>query len=92
MGSFNFHIYEYCKLSWIICRKLPLKGFSGMWVQIIYYDRFRETLFKDVGCDGTDNSEDIDKSLCRLYTWTRFFSPKILGAKRGVDNVQMQII
>jgi len=33
-----------------------------MWVQIIYYDRFRESLFKDVGCDGTDNSEDIDKS------------------------------
>ena len=31
-----------------------------MWVRIIYYDKFWETFFQDVGCDGTDISDDID--------------------------------
>ena len=48
--------YCYC----IICRNLPLKGFSGMWLWIMYYDRFWETFPQDVWCDGTDILEDID--------------------------------
>jgi len=50
----------YSKKPCIIHRIVPLKGFSGMWVQIIYYDRFWEFFFQDVGCDGTDISGDID--------------------------------
>jgi hypothetical protein len=32
----------------------------------IYYDRFWETCFQNVGCDGTDISEDIDSEV-RVY-------------------------
>ena len=35
----------YHKKPCIIHRNLPLKGFSGMWVWIIYYDRFLRNVF-----------------------------------------------
>ena len=41
----SFSVTEYCKQLCIILKNLPLKGFSGMWVRIIYYDRFWETSF-----------------------------------------------
>jgi hypothetical protein len=59
-----------------------------MGVQIIYYDRFWETFFHDVGCDGTDVSEDTDLEVwvhvqpivlileqfhCYIYVWTSLF-------------------
>jgi len=36
----NVLISIYPKKPCISCRNLPLKGFSGMGVRIIYYDRF----------------------------------------------------
>jgi hypothetical protein len=56
-----------------------------MWLGITYYDRFWETFFLDVGCDGTDISEDIalevrvhiqsvipimEQFHCYIYVWT----------------------
>ena len=52
-------ILKYPKRSCIIRRNLPLKRLSGMWVRIIYYDRFWETFYQDVGCDRTDISKDV---------------------------------
>ena len=85
---------EYAK-HYTICRKwlciihknLPLKGFAGMLVRIIY-DMFWETFFQDVECDGTDISDDIDWKIrghiqsivptleqfhCYIYVWTVLF-------------------
>ena len=78
-------------------QKFSLKGIFGYVKQIMYYDRFSETVFQNVGCDGTDISKDCPthkqvKSWSELYTRTRFFSPEMLGVIRGADNAPMQVI
>ena len=58
----------YHKKPCIICKNLTLKGFFGMWVQIIYTTIDSEKLFsQDVGCDGTDISEDLDLKSSTAY-------------------------
>jgi hypothetical protein len=57
INSYPYHCYR--KKLCISCRNLPLKDFLGWGADYILRQVLRDC-FQDVGCDGTNISEDID--------------------------------